>query len=536
MFKKTLNVRSIRTKLLLMSLSIVVVAVVCTAYFSTRATVGPLRDVVNKSMKSQVDEFYTFVEANQDMDWAVIKEMCNEQIIIGKTVFIFVMDPEGNMLIHKEAEGENWGTKPYIKEILERKTGHLRYLSPETKTYKLAAFRFFEAWNWIIVASAFEDDFLAAPRSEVIKYSGIIGVIIVVLAATIIFLYVMQMSKPILMVVAGLRDIAEGEADLTMRLEVKSKDEVGELAKWFNLFLEKIQGIIANIAKNAEILNKSSTSLSDLSSRTSTSTDNMSSKSNMVAAAAEEMSSNITSVASSMEQASNNVGAVATLAEEMTATINEVAENSEKARSITGDAVSQAKLASERVDELGKAANEIGTVTETITENSEQTNLLALNATIEAARAGEAGKGFAVVANEIKELARQTAQATEEIRKEVEGIQASTAGTVTEIRQISQVINDVNEIVSTIAAAVEEQSMTTKEIAANVGQASQGIQEATENVSQTSTGEAEIAKEVSDVNQWAGEVSNGTSQMNLSVEELSSLAAQLKEMVGKFKV
>ena len=536
MLIKTLNVSSIRTKLLLMSLSIVVVAVVCTAYFSIRATVGPLRGVVNESMKALVDEFYTFVEANPDMDWAVIKDMCNEQITIGKTGFIFVMDPEGNMLIHKDVEGQNWGNKAHIKEILEKKNGNLRYLSPETDTYELAAFRFFEEWNWIIVARAFEDDFLAEPRSSIIKYNSIAGLIIVLLAAVIIFLYAMQMTKPILLVVAGLRDIAEGEGDLTRRLEVRSKDEVGDLAKWFNLFLEKIQGIIANIAENAVTLNKSSTGLSELSKRMSTSTDTMSSKANMVASAAEEMSSNISSVASSMEQASTNVGAVATSAEEMTATINEIAQNSEKARTISGDAVSQSKRASERVDELGKAANEIGKVTETITEISEQTNLLALNATIEAARAGEAGKGFGVVANEIKELARQTAQATEEIKNEIDGIQSSTSDTVTEIGQISQVINDVNEIVSTIAAAVEEQSVTTKEIANNVAQASQGIQEATENVSQTSTGAGEIAKDISDVNQSAGEVSNGTSQMNLSVEELSNLASQLKEMVGKFKV
>lgn len=156
----------------------------------------------------------------------------------------------------------------------------------------------------------------------------------------------------------------------------------------------------------------------------------------------------------------------------MTTTINEIAQNTEKANTITGEAVSEAKGASDNVDELGSAAQEISKVTETVTEISEQTNLLALNATIEAARAGDAGKGFAVVANEIKELARQTAEATQDIKRRIEGIQDSTSGTVTKIQQISKVINDVNDIVSTIASSVEEQSVTTKEIATNVAQAS----------------------------------------------------------------
>ncbi len=345
-----------------------------------------------------------------------------------------------------------------------------------------------------------------------------------------------SMTSPISRVVDGLRDVAEGEGDLISRLEVKSKDEVGELAYWFNTFMEKLQGMIKNIVGNADTLNRSSLELSGLSEHVSDGAEQMSAKTNTVASSAEEMSSNMESVAVAMEQASTNMGVVATSAEQMTSTINEIAQNSEKARTITGEAVSRAQNVSDKVDELGNAAQEVGKVTETITEISEQTNLLALNATIEAARAGEAGKGFAVVANEIKELARQTAEATQEIKEKINGIQSSTSGTISEIGEILKVINNVNEIVSTIATAVEEQSVTTKEIASNVTQASRGIQEVNENVSQSSVVSTEIAKDIADVNNTTNEINNSSSQMKRNAKELSKLANELKALVSRFKV
>lgn len=313
-------------------------------------------------------------------------------------------------------------------------------------------------------------------------------------------------------------------------------DEIDKIAAWINTFVTSTGKIIKNISKDSELLSNASSELLDLSSQMSQGSETMSGKSNTVAAAAEEMSSNMNSVAAAMEEASTNVGVVATAAEQMTATINEIARNSEKAKVITDEAVSDSQSASMKVNELGKAAQDIGNVTETISEISDQTNLLALNATIEAARAGEAGKGFAVVANEIKELARQSAEATKEIKAKIDGIQNSTSGTVTEIEQITSVINNVNDIVATIATAVEEQSVTTKEIAENVSQASMGISEVNENVAQSSTVSAEIASDVAEVNQSSNEMSTGSNQVNMSAEELSKMAAQLNKMVGKFKV
>jgi methyl-accepting chemotaxis protein len=411
---------------------------------------------------------------------------------------------------------------------------------------KLSYVKLFKPWGWIVGTGIYLDDVdqaVAAKEAEIAsaiagQRNGLMLIILVLLGLTGAGVAVVskRITRPIVTASDMLKDIAQGEGDLTRRLEVDSRDEVGEMAKWFNMFVENIQRIIASVAENARQVNDSSSELNAISDQMSAGAGQTSDKANTVAAASEEMSTNMNSVAAAMEQASTNVGMVASAAEEMTATINEIAQNTEKARGITGEAVTQAGNASGQVAELGTAAQEIGKVIETITEISEQVNLLALNATIEAARAGEAGKGFAVVANEIKDLARQTAEATGEIKSRVEGIQNSTEGTVTEIGNITRVVNEVNEIVSTIATAVEEQSVTTNEIAGNVSQAAQGIDEVNENVAQSSSVSTEISHDIAEVTQAANEISNSSAQISMSAESLSQLAQQLNDMVGRFKV
>jgi methyl-accepting chemotaxis protein len=358
----------------------------------------------------------------------------------------------------------------------------------------------------------------------------------IVIAVAMGWLIGRNITRPVNEAVAGLRDIAEGEGDLTKRLEIKSKDELGELSSWFNVFLDKLQTLVKEIAANAAKVKNSAESLSGLSKVMSGGADKVSSRSNTVAGSAEEMSTQVQSVAAAMEQATTNLNMVASATEEMAATVGEIAQQSEKGRSISGDAVSQVKSTSMKVNQLGEAAAAISKVTEVITDISEQTNLLALNATIEAARAGEAGKGFAVVANEIKELAKQTAQATMEIKQKISGIQDSTSVTVKEIGQITQVINEVNDIVATIAAATEEQLATSKEISGNISQASMGIQEVNENLSQSSMVSTEIAKDIGEVNQESAAMSNSSSQVDLSAQDLTGLAAELNRLLGRFKV
>lgn len=345
-----------------------------------------------------------------------------------------------------------------------------------------------------------------------------------------------SITGPLSKTVNMIQDIAEGEGDLTKRLEISSADEVGDLAKWFNSFISNLQGMIRNIADNSEILTSSSVELSHLAASMSDSSKKMSEKSDNVSNSTRSMHENMDTAAGAMEKATANTSMAASSAEQMTLTINEIASNSEKAAVITSKAVEKAREASTQVSELGVAARDIGKVTETITEISEQTNLLALNATIEAARAGEAGKGFAVVANEIKELARQTADATQDIKKKISGIQNTTKETVTSIESISKVINDVNDIVATIATAVEEQSATTKEIAGNVIQVSQEINNASERVSISSQVSSEIACDISGVSMSVSDLSKNTEQMKGSADKLSSLAVKLKELVGQFRI
>lgn len=355
----------------------------------------------------------------------------------------------------------------------------------------------------------------------------LIGLSIVIVRTTI---------GPIKNVVASLKDIAEGDGDLTTRLDDSSKDELGELAVAFNTFVTKIQGTVKEVTGNAEQLHDSSGDLSSIADRLVEGVEQTSTKADTVAVASEEMNANMTSVAAAMEEASTNVSLVAAATEEMTASINEIARNTENANNITNEAVSQTAECSEQVSTLGIAANEIGNVLETITDISAQVNLLALNATIEAARAGEAGKGFAVVANEIKELAKQTSDATMEIKAKVEGIQQSTQGTVKGMESISTIISNVHEIVSVIATAIEEQLATTNEISENISQASTGMIEVNENVAQSAIVVGSIADDITEVNNASHQMEVNSTEVNQNAQVIRELAEQLNQLVNTFKV
>ncbi len=373
---------------------------------------------------------------------------------------------------------------------------------------------------------------LAASEKTKMIVSLITFSVITILSGLLVFLVTAIILNGIKQATGVALELAEGDGDLTKRMHIKTKDEIGGLGRAIDKMLDNLSSMIGQIQGVSGSLDSANTGLSEMASEMSSETENVAGKASMVAAAAEEMSVNMDTVAIAVEDAAQNVASVAAATEEIAMISNKISTNTDKARKITGRAVTQAANSSERVHELGKAADEIGKVTETITEISAQTNLLALNATIEAARAGEAGKGFAVVANEIKDLARQTADATLEIKSKIEGIQSSTKGTVAEIKDISCVIDEINEIVAGISESVETQTATTTEISANINQASQGIQEVTENVSQASTVSKEVAQDIAAVDQSSNQMLTGSNNVKATAEELSTLAGKLQNLVG----
>jgi methyl-accepting chemotaxis protein len=252
------------------------------------------------------------------------------------------------------------------------------------------------------------------------------------------------------------------------------------------------------------------------------SAEELSAISEQMAANAEETATQTGVVSAASEQVSKNLTVVATSSEEMLASIREIAKSANEAARMAKNAVEVANATNQTVQKLGDSSVEIGNVIKVITSIAEQTNLLALNATIEAARAGDAGKGFAVVANEVKELAKETAKATEDISQKIEAIQNETKGAVTAIGQISRLITQIDDVSNTIASAVEEQTATTNEIGRNITEAARGS--------------AEIARNVASVSGAAQASSQGAAETQKASRSLSEMAAQLQTLVGKFAI
>jgi len=295
--------------------------------------------------------------------------------------------------------------------------------------------------------------------------------------------------------------------DLTVRMEVSSRDEIGAMGLSLNRLLAALENSLRSIGRNAHGLASSAEELTAVSQH--------------MAGDAEQTSAQAGTVSAASEQVTRNVQTAATGTEEMGASIKEIAKNATEAAKVAYNAVQVAEKTNATVSKLGASSAEIGQVIKVINSIAEQTNLLALNATIEAARAGEAGKGFAVVANEVKELAKQTGKATEDISQRIQSIQASTQGAVEAIEQIRGVINQINDISNTIASAVEEQSVTTNEISRNVAEAAKGA--------------SEISQNVAGVSAAAKSTSSGASDTRTAAQELARMAAELQSLVGQFK-
>lgn len=301
---------------------------------------------------------------------------------------------------------------------------------------------------------------------------------------------------------------AAGAGDLTQEITVSGDDAIGQLAAGLAGLLETLRGSMTEIGHTADTLAVAAEQLTILSQG--------------MGEGATLTSDRASSASSASVQVSASIQTVASAAEEMTASIREIAKNATEAASVATGAVAVAGSAQGTVATLGESSAEIGQVVKVITSIAQQTNLLALNATIEAARAGDAGKGFAVVANEVKELAKETAKATEDISAKIDAIQSDTSGAVAAIAEISEVIGRINDIQTTIASAVEEQTATTNEIARSVTEAAAGANG--------------IAEDVTQVASAADDTRQGAQNTLQSATDLAGMAAQLKGRVEQFTV
>ena len=415
----------------------------------------------------------------------------------------------------------------------------------------------------------------------------IVIAISIVVAIIVSFVLGNRISKGIKVVIKGIKQVSSG--DLTGRLKIKSNDEIGEMSKRFNDFLDLLQKFMKKISDDANSFSETSKHLTDVSNSLERGSEQTVSQSTSIASTMEQMSANINAMASGTEEASHNASEVANTTEQMAANINamsngaeqasnnaskvtdsakqmstnmnaiavaveevsasirQIAGNAGDARKITEDAISKSGDATKVMDKLGMAAKEIGKVTIIIKKIADKTSLLALNATIEAASAGDAGKGFAVVANEIKELAQQSANNANDIALKIENIQAGTGEAVKAINDVSGIIAKINESVEAITGHIEQQTKASNEIASNVaqtntearqvasaiGEVANGTNEIASNVKQASAGAkrvvsaiGEVAKGANDVSRNASDAAKGVGSVSQNIVNMSNVAKE----------
>lgn len=476
-----------------------------------------------------------------NVDTHIFNWLADEEILEGGYLSFFA--PSGNHLVHPSAKWVgrliqelDWGV-----DLMAHNVRGERYVAKNfAPSIAADVGRYAQPFTvgnasgyWSVMANVPIPQILA--RANTLKYICIgVGVIALAISLLVIIYMINNVTANLKKVVDFAGNMATG--DLGNHLDIDQEDEIGQLAKSLNNMTKNLAAMMQKITDGVTTLKASSGDLAYISEEMSTSAMQTSEKSTTVARSSEDMTSSMLTASAAMEQASTSVSTVASTSEEMSATVTEIASNAARARGVTEEALDKSSQAANRMEELGCAAQEISKVTEAITEISEQTNLLALNATIEAARAGESGKGFAVVANEIKELARQTALASADIKEKVTNIQHSTTDTVAEITEINTVIDNVNDIVTTIASAVEEQSVSSDEIAKNISQVAGGISEVNENVAQNSNASVEISREIGDISYVSDQLRDNSSKVNMQSSELQDLAEQLGVVSAQFKV
>ncbi|TWT78719.1 Methyl-accepting chemotaxis protein 4 [Planctomycetes bacterium CA13] len=344
-----------------------------------------------------------------------------------------------------------------------------------------------------------------------------------------------SITKPLRQTISALKNISEGDGDLTRRLDGSRQDELGELATQFNAFATSVQSIIHEIAQQAAMLSHLSEDLHGVAKGNLSETAELMTQSDIMSTSATQVGDMMQESGSGTCELSDNSKRLADTVSELTACIADIAKSAERASSVAGESADLVGKNDESISRLHSAATEIGRVVDVIQEIAEQTNLLALNATIEAARAGEAGKGFAVVATEVKELAKQTANATIDIRKRIAGIQECSEQVVSSMDSIGNSISNVDGESKAIAAAVEQQSISAQEISQNVEQSASVAQSVAKRVQQSADLVRGIMQNSASVDNGVKSISESAARTRDASSRLTDVTDSLQSIIGRYK-